>query len=79
MTKADRDKRPLVNQEIDFMDGECVRCGCKDTELSTAHPCKFPEAIMKAINKHAKLPKELEHLLNKDENFVVLKEMVIGI
>ena len=41
--------------------------------LSTAHPCKFPEAISKAINKHEKLPKELQHVLDKKENFQVLK------
>jgi threonine synthase len=41
--------------------------------LSTAHPCKFPDAIMKAINKHEKLPNELQYLLNKNENFVKLK------
>ena len=41
--------------------------------LSTAHPCKFPDATENAIKKHENLPKELEHLLNKDENFEVLK------
>ena len=41
--------------------------------LSTAHPCKFPDAIMSAINKHEKLPNELQYLLNKNENFVKLK------
>jgi len=41
--------------------------------LSTAHPCKFPDAISNAINKHEKLPIELQHVLNKDENFQVLK------
>ncbi len=41
--------------------------------LSTAHPCKFPDATSNAINKHEKLPKELQHVLNKDENFQVLK------
>ena len=41
--------------------------------LSTAHPCKFPGATNNAINKHEKLPKELQHVLNKDENFQVLK------
>ncbi len=41
--------------------------------LSTAHPCKFPEATNNAINKHEKLPEELQHVLNKDENFQVLK------
>ncbi len=41
--------------------------------LSTAHPCKFPDATINAINKHEKLPKELQHVLNKNENFQVLK------
>ena len=41
--------------------------------LSTAHPCKFPDAIKNAINKHEKLPEELQHVLDKDENFQVLK------
>ena len=41
--------------------------------LSTAHPCKFPETTKNAINKHEKLPEELQHVLNKDENFQVLK------
>ncbi len=41
--------------------------------LSTAHPCKFPDATNNAINKHEKLPKELQHVLDKKENFKVLK------
>ncbi len=44
--------------------------------LSTAHPCKFPDAIKNAINKHEKLPEELQHVLDKDENFQVLKNNV---
>ena len=41
--------------------------------LSTAHPCKFQDATNDAINKHEKLPEELQHVLDKDENFQVLK------
>ena len=41
--------------------------------LSTAHPCKFPDATNNAINKHEKLPKELQHVLDKKENFQLLK------
>ena len=41
--------------------------------LSTAHPCKFPDATKNAINKNEKLPKELQHVLDKKENFQVLK------
>jgi len=41
--------------------------------LSTAHPCKFPEATNNAINKHEKLPEELQYVLDKNENFQVLK------
>ena len=44
--------------------------------LSTAHPCKFPDATNYAINKHEKLPEELQHVLNKNENFQVLKNNV---
>ena len=41
--------------------------------LSTAHPCKFPDATNNAINKHEKLPEELQYVLGKGENFQVLK------
>ncbi len=41
--------------------------------LSTAHPCKFPDATNNAINKNEKLPEELRHVLDKNENFQVLK------
>ncbi len=44
--------------------------------LSTAHPCKFPDAIKDAINKNEKLPEELQHVLDKDENFQVLKNNI---
>jgi threonine synthase len=41
--------------------------------LSTAHPCKFPDATNNAINKNEKLPGELQYVLDKDENFQLLK------
>ena len=41
--------------------------------LSTAHPCKFPDATNNAINKHEKLPTELLHVLDKKEHFHLLK------
>ena len=44
--------------------------------LSTAHPCKFPDAINNAINKYEKLPDELQHVLNKEENFQILDNNV---
>ena len=44
--------------------------------LSTAHPCKFPNATNNAIDKHEKLPKELQNVLEKDENFEVLKNNI---
>ena len=47
--------------------------------LSTAHPCKFPDATNNAINKNEKLPRELQHVLDKNENFQVLKNNVEGI
>ena len=44
--------------------------------LSTAHPCKFPESTNSAINKHEKLPIELQYVLNKNENFQVIKNNI---
>ena len=44
--------------------------------LSTAHPCKFPNATNNAINKHEKLPEELQNVLEKDENFEVLRNNI---
>jgi len=44
--------------------------------LSTAHPCKFPGATNNAIKKNEKLPRELQHVLDKNENFQVLKNNV---
>ena len=44
--------------------------------LSTAHPCKFPESTNSAINKHEKLPNELQYVLNKNENFQVIKNNI---
>ena len=41
--------------------------------LSTAHPCKFPDATNNAISKHEKLPKELQHVLDKKEHFQLIK------
>ena len=41
--------------------------------LSTAHPCKFPNATNNAIDKYEKLPRELQYVLDKEENFQVLK------
>ena len=40
--------------------------------LSTAHPCKFPDATNNAINKYEKLPEELQYIIDKNENFQVL-------
>ena len=44
--------------------------------LSTAHPCKFPDATNNAINKYEKLPEKLQHVVNKIENFQVLKNNI---
>ena len=41
--------------------------------LSTAHPCKFPDATNNAINKNEKLPKDLQYVLDAKENFHIFK------
>ena len=40
--------------------------------LATAHPCKFPDAIEKAINIKAELPSELAFILDKKENYDII-------
>ena len=40
--------------------------------LATAHPCKFPDAIEKAINLKAKLPNELAFVLDEKENYDII-------
>ena len=41
--------------------------------LATAHPSKFPNAIEKAINVNAKLPKELAFVLDENENYDIIE------
>jgi len=41
--------------------------------LSTAHPCKFPEAINKSINVKSDLPNRLNYILNEKENFDIIE------
>ncbi len=40
--------------------------------LATAHPCKFPIAIDKAISKTEKLPGSIDYIHNKEEKFEVI-------
>jgi len=40
--------------------------------LATAHPCKFPIAIEKAINKKSQLPSKLNYILSEKENFDIV-------
>ena len=40
--------------------------------LATAHPAKFPDAIIKSINQKTELPNELSHINNKKENFEII-------
>ena len=42
--------------------------------LATAHPCKFPIAIEKAISKIEKLPESLNYIYDKVENFEVISK-----
>ena len=41
--------------------------------LATAHPCKFPGAIEKAINIKAELPSELVFILDEKENYDIVE------
>jgi threonine synthase len=41
--------------------------------LATAHPCKFPDAILKAINLKSDLPNELKFILDEKENYGIIE------
>ena len=41
--------------------------------IATAHPCKFPEVIHKAIGKNVKLPNDSNDIMNEKENFSVIE------
>jgi threonine synthase len=44
--------------------------------LSTAHPAKFPDAVLQAIGKSPKLPPNLSDLLSRKERYTVLPNAV---
>ena len=48
----------------------------KNIILSTAHPCKFPEAINKALNIDSKLPDRLSYILKEKENFKIINNNI---
>ena len=41
--------------------------------FETAHPCKFPKAIIKAINYNPQIPNFIGNIKDKEEKFVVLE------
>jgi len=47
--------------------------------LATAHPCKFPDAIEKAINLKAELPNELAFVLDEKENYDIIENNLVKI
>jgi threonine synthase len=47
--------------------------------LATAHPSKFPDAINKALDMNAELPKELQYVLCEKENYDIIENNLISI
>jgi threonine synthase len=47
--------------------------------LATAHPSKFPDAINKALDMSAELPKELQYVLSEKENYDIIENNLISI
>jgi threonine synthase len=41
--------------------------------LATAHPCKFPDAVEKAINIKSELPNELSFILEEKEKYDIVE------
>ena len=47
--------------------------------LATAHPSKFPDAINKALDMSAELPKELQYVLSEKENYDIIENNLTSI
>ena len=47
--------------------------------LSTAHPCKFPEAVKSASGRFPSFPFGLEKIMEKKENFNILPNNLVAI
>jgi len=41
--------------------------------LATAHPCKFPKAILEATGVNEELPEELKFILDEQENYDIIE------
>jgi len=44
--------------------------------FETAHPCKFPDAIVNAIGKEPPMPDFVKKILSKEEKFIVLENKI---
>ena len=55
---------------------EKISCEGINVILGTAHPCKFPEAVYKAINLKPELPKEFSHILSEKEKYDVIENNI---
>ena len=55
---------------------EKISCEGINVILGTAHPCKFPEAVYKAINLKPDLPKEFSHIVNEKEKYDVIENNI---
>lgn len=51
---------------------ECSTPGVPTVTLATAHPAKFPDAVVKATGRHPALPDHLADLLERPEHSTVL-------
>jgi len=55
---------------------EKISCEGINVILGTAHPCKFPEAVYKAINLKPDLPKEFSHIISEKEKYDVIENNI---
>jgi threonine synthase len=63
--------KPLL-QSIKFKSNKGSNLKGNNIVLATAHPCKFPDAILKAINLKSDLPDELKFVLDEKENYSII-------
>ena len=74
ITGTDKENNIILDPHTAVGVGSAKKLSFEDcVVLSTAHPCKFPDATNNAINKYEKLPKELQYVLDKNEKFQILR------
>ena len=66
------DGKKSVAEKIVYGAFDKINLAGNNIVLATAHPCKFPDAIKKAINVKVDLPRKLMFVMDEKENYDII-------